>query len=248
MKAQRRHDLETNSLAKVLTQTPEFLRRHGAKVLLGVIIVVLGIILLRQRSNLAEQQVNLGWADITTAQQAIAELHRVPTMGYELAQEYNTRVSLVDTATRAVKAALASDNPHLVAQALVTQGDLYWTLANLPPIAAATTRPNVGMDSTPAEYLEKADASYQKVLQSHKDQLLPVVSARLGLAAIAENRRDWAAAKSIYETIVKDPGALASFKAQAQFRLEHMGDVDRPMYIAPSTRPSFSPSDAILPR
>ena len=35
MKAERRHDLETNSLAKVLTQVPEFFRRHGAKALLA---------------------------------------------------------------------------------------------------------------------------------------------------------------------------------------------------------------------
>lgn len=241
-----------NSLAKVLTLAPGFFRQHGAKVLLGVVIVALVIILMRQRSSLAEQDVNAAWSNISAARQATAQLGELPRQGLELTQEFTARRSIIDAASRSIKAALASDDPHLVAEALVAQGDLYWTMANSPELtsgAAATQPTKFRLDSTPQEYLTKAQEAYEKVLKSHKTSILPVMTARFGLAAIAENRGDWAAASAIYEALSADPATSPAFKTQAQFRLLQLDKVKRPLFLA-TTRPASVPamSDVILPK
>ena len=252
MKAERRHDLETNSLAKVLTQAPEFFRRHGAKALLGVVIVVLVIIMMRQRSNQAEQEVNVAWSNISAARQATMQLDDLPRRRLDPTQEFNARNEIIDATGRSIKAALASDNTQLVAEALVAQGDLYWTLSNLPAITggAASTQPTkFHMESTTQEYLTKAQEAYEKVLKSHTNSGLPAITARFGLAAIAENRGDWAAATKFYDALSADPAIGPAFKTQAQFRLRQMDKVKRPLFLAttqPATLPSMS--DVILPK
>jgi hypothetical protein len=45
MKAQRRHELKTNTLAQQLERLPFTLREHGGKILLAVIAVLLIIVL-----------------------------------------------------------------------------------------------------------------------------------------------------------------------------------------------------------
>jgi hypothetical protein len=56
MKAKRRHDLQTNQLARFMENMPEFLKLHGNKVLLGVIFIALLIVLIRYRASSAEQR------------------------------------------------------------------------------------------------------------------------------------------------------------------------------------------------
>jgi hypothetical protein len=243
MKAERRHDLETNSLARILSLTPGFFRQHGAKVLLGVVIVTLAIILMRQRSSLAEQEVDVAWGNISAARQATAQLTQLPREGLEPDDEFNARLSIIDGAGKSIKAAMASDNAQLVAEALVAQGDFYWTLANLPEItrgAAATQPAKFRLESTPQEYLAKAQETYEKVLKSHKDSALPATIAQFGLAAIAENRGDWAAATRIYETLSADPATTPAFKSQALYRIQLMDKVKRPLFLA-TTRPASAP-------
>lgn len=250
MKAERRHDLETNSLAKVLSQAPGFFRQHGAKVLLGVVIVTLAIIMMRQRSTLAEQEVNVAWSNISAARQATAELDSLPRRGLEPKDDLNTREAIVAAAGKSIAAALASDDPKLVAEALVAQGDFYWALANLPEItggAAATQPAKFRLENTPQEYLAKAQESYEKVLKSHRSSLLPATTAQFGLAAIAENRADWATATTIYDGLVADPATSPAFKTQAQFRLQQMAKVKRPLYLS-TTRPTLPSMDMILPK
>ena len=239
-----------NSLAKVLSQAPGFFRQHGAKVLLGVVIVALVIILMRQRSSLAEQDVNAAWSQISAARQATAQLGELPRQGLEPTQEFNARGSIVDAAGRSIKAALASDDTHLVAEALVAQGDLYWTLANSPEIsggAAATQPTKFRLDNTPQEYLTKAQDAYEKVLKAHKDSILPAMTAQFGLAAIAENRGDWAAAIAIYEALSSDPATSPAFKTQALYRLKQLDKVKRPLFLA-TTRPAPTPTTSDVKR
>ncbi len=251
MKAERRHDLETNSLAKALAQAPGFFRQHGAKVLLGVVVVVLGIILMRQRSSLAEQEVNVAWSNISAARQATGELESLPRRGLDPKEELGAREAIVAAAGKSITAAKASDDPKLVAEAIVAEGDFYWALANLPEItggAAATQPSKFRMESTPQEYLAKAKEAYEKVMKSHRSSLLPATTAQFGLAAIAENRGEWATATTIYEGLVTNATTSPAFKTQAQFRLQQMAKVKRPLYLS-TTRPTLpSMSDVLLPK
>src|SRR5690606_3349199 len=105
----------------------------------------------------------------------------------------------------------------LHAQALVTRGDLYWTLANLPPAPGAATQPTLRIAKTAAQYLTLAENAYQRASDQKADPISAAV-ARLGLAAIAENRGQWEEARAIYEGLAGDETVLPSLKDQATFR------------------------------
>ena len=52
MKAERRHELQTNSLAQWLWwKAPEVWAKHGSKILLGVVLVALGVVLVIRMKN-----------------------------------------------------------------------------------------------------------------------------------------------------------------------------------------------------
>ena len=55
MKAQRRHELQTNTLAERLSNLPEFWNKHGTKVLLVLVAIALVIVLIRYRISSARQ-------------------------------------------------------------------------------------------------------------------------------------------------------------------------------------------------
>ncbi|HMB94710.1 MAG TPA: hypothetical protein VKK61_01590, partial [Tepidisphaeraceae bacterium] len=55
MKAERRHELQTNTLAQFLTDLPIYLRLHANKLLVGVIVVCGIILLIRYRNNATAQ-------------------------------------------------------------------------------------------------------------------------------------------------------------------------------------------------
>jgi hypothetical protein len=47
MKAERRHELKTNALAKNLEQAPEFFKKHGSTLILGLALCLLASIFIR---------------------------------------------------------------------------------------------------------------------------------------------------------------------------------------------------------
>src|SRR5665213_2899805 len=67
MKAERRHELKTNALAKNLEQAPEFFQKHGSQLLLGLVLCLLAFILVRNHyadktRRAAEVRENMGTA------------------------------------------------------------------------------------------------------------------------------------------------------------------------------------------
>jgi len=68
------------------------------------------------------------------------------------------------------------------------------------------------------------------------------VTARFGLAAVAENRGQWDAAKTIYDTVAADPAAMASIKSLAIVRAAQVDQLRRPLYVSPTTAPSTVPT------
>lgn len=251
MKAQRRHDLQTNSLARALSQSPVFFRKHGAKVFLAIVVIGLAIILIRQRMSLAEQEVNVGWGNITIARDAIGQLAQTPAFRLDGENEFSLRSRLTNDASRAVRTAVSADDRALASEGLVVQGDLNWTLANLPEIVGAATRPALKSQVAAADYLSRAEDSYARVLKSYADFPLAAASARFGLAACAENRGQWDQAAEQYQAIIKDPALALSFKPQAEFRLKHISQVKEPLYLAlipeatqPATASAMGPSPA----
>ena len=59
MKAERRHELQTNTLALWLRwKAPELWAKYGTHILLGIIIVMLGIVLIRHLMNKPVEEAN----------------------------------------------------------------------------------------------------------------------------------------------------------------------------------------------
>jgi len=85
--------------------------------------------------------------------------------------------------------------------------------------------------------LQKAWESYQEVIKNstYADQHEELDGSHLGLAAIAENRGDWATAQKELETVQNDPNALAVLVELAKGQLKQLPAIQKKMYIAPPT-------------
>ena len=238
MKSERRHELHTNSLADTLSRTPEFFREHGSKVLLGVIIVLLVVILIHQRTRRNLEQLDTGWTSITSARSSIERIWVLPAQLRNATDIAAARRQLIESASSALTSVIGSDNPQLAAEAYLLRGDLNWTLANLPELPEAATQPALKLEGSSQEYLNRAEEAYQKVVRVYADQTTSVANARFGLAAIAENRHDWARAKSLYDEIKNDPKTIPSYKTLADLKIAALAVIDTPVYIVPSSQPA----------
>src|SRR3954471_18464628 len=74
MKAERRHELKTNTLAQGLGGLPAFWAVHGTKVLLGVVAVLAVVLFIRFQANSARQQQAMSEEALSNAQTAIDSL------------------------------------------------------------------------------------------------------------------------------------------------------------------------------
>ena len=250
MKAERRHELQQNSLAQSITNLPTLLRVHGAKILLGIIIALLVAILIYQKTRRSEQQLQSGWGDVAEARMAIQQLSRTAGMDYGNPDLlFKARVRSVESIEVSLATVLAADDRQLAAQGFLLRGDLNWTLANLPEIPEATTRPTLRLPAASADYLKKAEDNYNKVVGNYADLYDLVSNARFGLASIQENRRNFDEAAKVYTTIKNDAHTLPSYKTLAEARLATLEQIKHPMYVAPTTQPSIltAPSVPSIP-
>jgi hypothetical protein len=239
MKAERRHDLQTNALAKVITHAPETWHQYGGRVLLGVIAAVLVFVLVRYQIS-SSRQAKVAAADNLAAARQMIEQVRAVTPGEVSPQQV---ASLRETALRDGAQAIentvsSSDDPKLLAESLVARGDLNWVLATAPELPGAATQPSLNLDRSPEELLNTAAQSYQAVLSQYPDQKASVVAAHFGLAAIAENRGNWDEARKHYEAVANDESVATAYKAQARARGETLAMLKNPSILAqPSTQP-----------
>jgi hypothetical protein len=257
MKAERRHELQENSLARTLENLPVAARLYADKILLGVIIVLLVIVLIRWRMNAREQRTEGAVDSLAMARSAIRQLANTPPIG-PADQIAQIRTQARSDAERNIEQTLTdarSNDDRLHAEALVARGDLYWTLANLPPIGASGTSASTSTTSpssqptittftqpaseSPDELLNKAAEAYQQVLRDYRSQQRAKAASMFGLAAIAENRGDWQTAAKQYQAIIDDKDVLKMYQTSAESRLKMLDRIKQPKLLAtPSTRPA----------
>jgi hypothetical protein len=240
MKAQRRHELKQNTLAHSLENLPEFGRQHGTKILLVVMVGLAVALLIRSRissSRAAEEQAGYALSHgREMVEQLRANAARLPPAQFvTVAQEVSKGVD------KAVQDVLdASDDPRMIAEARILQGDLNWQLAAMPEAPGATTRPDLALPRTDEQLLDAAAAAYQAAVDWRDAPRESVVTARLGLAAVAENRRQWDTARDHYQKILDDPNTpkpLKDLAATALTRLEVLRKP--PLLAAPASAPSL---------
>jgi hypothetical protein len=236
MKAERRHELQQNSLAGFLENFPIYLRVYADRILLVVVLILMVVVLIRWRMNAnATRAVQLG-NDLATAKGAVQQLANIDPMGpgEQLATIRGQKIDEVNQAIDNIANNSSSVDPAIQAQALVTKADLNWALANSPPLRGAATQPMLQLPKSSTEYLDTAADAYQQVLKSYPDQKDAVLSSEFGLAAIEENRHNWDGATKYYEQI-KSSDVEPMYKDLADARIKSLPDLKEPLLIGTLT-------------
>src|SRR5438874_2232788 len=81
MKAERRHELQENSLARFIDNLPVMLRLYADRILLAVVLVLLVVVLIRWRMNQTEARANQTANDLAEAKASVTRLQRMPMIG-----------------------------------------------------------------------------------------------------------------------------------------------------------------------
>lgn len=247
MKAERRHDLKTNALARGVEGAPDLWREYGSRFLLIVLVAAIVFLLVRWWNENKANQARMVAESIETANNTVHDLGILPIeagAGLPASQVAQNRQNLVQQAEESINKVLnTTKDPKTLANAYLARGDLNWTLANFPELPGAATLPSQLQISDHNALAEQARSSYQKVLEPpYSSSMADVFYARMGLAAIAENLGQWDQAKEQYQAI-KDGAAMPdSFKQIASGRLANLSKVQTPVLLVPP--PEVSPAAA----
>jgi hypothetical protein len=253
MKAERRHELQTNTLARFLENLPLYFRFHLGKILTGALFLVLLVMLIRYRTTSQVQSRAQVQDGLVTARMRLNALEQAEMIG---AAPLEQRVAERRTVAAQIEALVndilqLADGPEdasVRAEALIVRGDVNWMLGNLPPPEAATTQESLRMPQPSDQYLEAAQQAYEEVLRDYSDKTTSAITALFGLAAIAENRQQWDAARSRYDAILQRPDAGAAYKTLAAQRQQLLDELSTPIYLGTlTTRPAdeLDPMSAI---
>jgi hypothetical protein len=240
MKAERRHQLKQNTLAHSLETLPDVSRRHGTKILVVVMVGLIVALLIRNRVTSARAQADQAAYWLSNGRDLVGQLRdtseRVPaTQFISVAQEISKGVD------QAVQQVLElSDDPKVVDEARLVQGDLNWELAAIPEPPGATTRPQLALPRSDEQLLQAAADAYQSVIaDAGKAPKESVTSARLGLAAVYENQKKWDGARDQYQKVVDDPATAKPLKDRAAAALSRLQLIQKaPLIAAPATSPA----------
>lgn len=235
MKAERRHELQTNTLAHTLENLPLLLRVHANKILLVLVFIALLVFLIRYRTAAAREQATMVRQSLATVRSALGELERLEMTRAPEQVAASRRQMLIDIngTIDSILQDAGDDEPAIRAEALLARGDLYWHLANAAPLPGAATQESLRLPQPPEELLKRAEESYRRVAEVYPNQVPSRVAAQFGLAAVAENRRDWDAAQKLYQQIVDASDVPDLYKNPARERLSSLAQVREPVLIGP---------------
>ncbi|MGF1634311.1 MAG: hypothetical protein ACFCVE_10720 [Phycisphaerae bacterium] len=240
MKSERREELENNSLARALSAAPGWLNKHLNKILIAFVVLMLGVFLYRWNEQQEAGRQQLVAEELAAGLQELQSLQRLPgrggVTGLVLAQQPDVYVQLRDElvasiSDRASRVLLEAELPSVKAAAVNLRGDLQWALATLPEPPAAATQPTLGRPQPAEEYLADAETNYRAVLADYADAHQARTHALFGLAAIAENRRDFEEAASLYARIAEDESANSLRREYARLRRLQVLGYGQPLLI-----------------
>ena len=251
MKSERRHELQTNSLALWLRwRAPEIWEKHGTKILLGLIAVALAVMIIRWRLEAPKKAAD-------AAERYLAEANRLMLAGP--AADGGKVVESIQSALK------ASTDPDIQARAYLRLGDYYRTMANTP--SPATTQPLFRWQTANDENMAKAKQAYEQALAANPTQPDLVAQAHLGLGVVYETQAFaldektksaepgkgelWTKAREQFAAVEKDPASPQAAKLIAQQQIRMLPDISKPVFaeqldieamLRAATRPTTSPS------
>lgn len=252
MKSQRRHDLKDNALARKIYEIPTFGAKYGLRILLGVILVLLLVILIRQRMNYASQLSNRLAMDLSSSQTMLAQLRNLdPTDPSFINLRDRLRTEIDRNLNDLIK---TSTDPNQLAQAYLAKGDLCWKLANLPTPPPASTQPSPAADLDINALLSESSDAYNTILHKYlQSNVAYIINAYFGLAYIAENRGDWNAARNYLVIVNNNSSYPASFRQEAYVQMGLLDQMQRQAIIGtaatqPASRPAITPIGPAAPK
>lgn len=219
-------------------QTPTW-QKYANAILIPVIIGLAIYLLVRYRINANEAARVAEQQTLTAIRSRIHNLREADLDQMSPEMIDNLRDTRYRETDKLIADLLATaKDPAMRAEILIARGDLNWTVAQIPDLPGATTQPNLEPEVPRDRLLAAAESAYNEVLTQHADRPLAVNSARLGLAAIAENRRQFDEAAKFLQAVEDDANAPEAFKLQAKAQREQLKTIRQPIYIAPATQPA----------
>ena len=199
----------------------DFVQKYGNAAATVVLLGAAVYFIYRWRSNSADAAKAATASELSAARSYVLNLQK-PDLERQQPQTLAMyRDQTASAANTAITTVINSGGD--VAQragALIARGDLNWELANFPALPGAATQPALRYAEDASTLLGKAESAYQQVASDSEfsDQHEAIASAHLGLAAIAENRGDWAKAKAELQAVIdhKDDVPAAASVAQQQ--------------------------------
>ncbi|MGA2498814.1 MAG: hypothetical protein ABSH20_13815 [Tepidisphaeraceae bacterium] len=243
MKAERRHELQTNSLALWMQiRLPELWQKYGNHILLGLIVLVGAFWFVRWRIEAPKKAAAQAGQALAVVDQKVNDLRRMQRQAGDVSDVPQSIADALDT----------SDNKDIQALAWTLLGEYRWTMASLP--SELTSRP---AQSSPEDLYKQADEAFRKALAAGGQQMDVVARAHAGRALVAEQqafesaRKDnfktdparnpfWQTARAEYEAIANDPNMLQTLRDEAKAKIEILGKMQKPVWIAkiaPTTLP-----------
>jgi hypothetical protein len=239
MKAERRHELQTNTLALWLRwRAPEVWAKYGTHILLGIIVILLAIVLGRHLLNKPVEEANRAGDLLSAARDQIREIND----GVRSVGEARATLTLIQQAME------QSKRPEIQSEGELAMGDYYWALFNSPAPPGSETRPVEVTEEKPEELLDKAEQNYSAAMKDGASRPYVGTRARFGLAAVAEARgfdamrkagfkgtdagAYWDKAREQYLAIENDAGAPQALKDEAKWHLEQLKEVSKPIWVA----------------
>jgi hypothetical protein len=239
MKAERRHELQTNSLALWISwKGPELAKKYGTQALLGVLIAALAVALIRWRMEKPKLDEQRAVDKLSVARGFIGELENHEIRPGDAAQA----AKLINDAME------QSDTPAVQAQGYMALGDYYWNLASWPELPGAETQPSLRPELPHDELLTKAGEQYGKVLKVQGAPPYLAAAAELGLGAVKEQQafelsragkagadQAWSQAKDHYEAVAKINKAPAVLKEEARWHIDRLASLQQPLWLVPAS-------------
>lgn len=239
MKAERRHDLKTNALARGVEGAPDLWREYGSRILLMVLVAAIVFLLVKYWNDKKARDAATLIESMETATSSVRQLGVLPLeiqAGGSATDVAENRQKITQQAEQAINFVLnSSKDPKQLANAYLARGDLNWTLASFPTVPGAETLPATLQLPNRDTFVEQARSSYAKILEpAFSGSTADVFYARMGLAAIAENGGQWDQAKAQYQAISGGKDMPESFKDIAAARLKMLPKYQSPaLLVAP---------------
>lgn len=215
--------------------------KYGNTIATAVLLAAAIFMFFKWRQNAADRARNELAATLQTAQSQVDGLRagRFAATGSSSADTLKAIQQSQTQASSAIEQLIgnADAGASIRAQAFVLRGDLYWYLANLPPLAGSDSEASLRLPESADTLLTKASESYQQVLKdpTFADQHQQINAAHLGLASIAENKGDWDTAGKELQAVINDPNAVSVLAVAAKVQLAGLPELKQPVYIAPPT-------------